>query len=98
MDEYIDDLTAGSHQSADELIRITKALGLEAARLVNKNQLTPIFDTRNKILHELDISLERDRRRRIHRGLQVMVNHTNRLLGLAEAILTAINTKLAEVS
>ena len=92
--EYLDELSGGSLQSPDELTRVAKALGLDP-KIVDKNVLTPIFRTRNKILHELDISLERDRRRRNHRGLQDMVKSANTLLGLAEAILGQVNTKLS---
>ena len=52
---------------------------------------------RNKIIHELDINLDGDRRKRNHRGLTAMKAHTNKLLELAEEILREVDEKLAKV-
>jgi hypothetical protein len=92
INDYIDSLTGGSLQSAEELIKVASALGLKVR--IDRGVLTPIFDARNKIFHELDICLDRDRRRRNHRGLQEMVRYTNTLLALAENILTEVNSRL----
>jgi len=57
IEEYIRDLTKGSLQSHRELARTAKALGLDPKELgITESALKPIFDVRNKIIHELDIN------------------------------------------
>ena len=92
MSEYLAHLTSGSLQSADELRKIASALGLTVD--IDDATFRPIFEARNQILHELDISLERDRRRRNHRALKETVRDANRLLEIAESVLGEVAQKL----
>ncbi len=94
IEEYIGELTGGSLQSAAELSRATGALALASVK-IDHSALQPIFDVRNKIIHELDINLEGDRRKRNHRALTTMKDHANKLLELAEQILREVDEKLA---
>ena len=94
IDQYIDHLTGGSLQSTDEQARTAAALALTKTK-IDHAALKPIFTIRNKILHELDINLDGDRRKRNHRGLEEMKRHTRALLEIAEAILVEVDDKLA---
>ncbi len=65
IDLYVLDLTGSSLQSADQLMRAAKALGLKPSDMdVDPTELKPIFGARNKIIHELDVNLERTATRR----------------------------------
>jgi len=93
IEEYIRELTGGSLQSASELNRVAAALGVQALRL-DQNALREIFDVRNKIIHELDINLAGDRRRRHDRGVHDMTRFTTTLITTAERVLEAVHEKL----
>lgn len=94
IEEYIRDLTGGSLQSASELNRVVSALGVQGVRL-NQTELKEIFDVRNKIIHELDINLSGDRRRRNDRGIDDMKRFAAALIRTAEQILEAVHGRLA---
>jgi hypothetical protein len=92
---YILDLTGSSLQSADEVMKAAGALGLEPRDLgVNKPTLKPIFDIRNKIIHELDINLAAPTRNRESRKRATMVRHANALLEIGEKFVDGVETKL----
>ena len=57
IDGYIYNLTGSSLQSTDELFRAAAALDLNTKHLKeNKANLKAAFDTRNNIIHELDVN------------------------------------------
>jgi hypothetical protein len=95
IEEYIAVLTGGSLQSASEPNRTASALGLTKTK-IEHSSVQPIFDVRNKVIHELDINLDGDRRKRNHRGLTAMKAHAKRLLELAEEMLAEIDEKLTK--
>lgn len=95
IEDYISHLTAGSLQSAEELAKIAASLGLKKEHVhIDHKALKPVFDVRNKIIHELDVNLDAPRRNRNVRNEPTMRKHTNILLGLAEGILDAVDKKL----
>lgn len=94
IEEYVRDLTGGSLQSPSELIRTVQALGLGGVN-IDKGRFKEIFDVRNKIIHELDINLDGDRRKRNVRGREPMMKHTNALLEIGERILSDVDKQLA---
>ena len=97
IEAYIRSLTGGSLQSADELMKVTAAFGLEPAAIgIEPEQLKGIFDIRNKIIHELDIDLEGDRRKRNLRAQQDMADGTDKLLGVGLRLLTEVDGKLGK--
>lgn len=92
IEEYIVELTGGSLQSAEALFQVAAALGLEPGKVgVNPAVLRPIFLTRNKIIHELDINLEAARRNRNIRKKAEMVGSTNELLSLSFRLLVGVD-------
>lgn len=97
IEDYIDYLTKGSLQSSEELSRVTKAFGLSPKEvIIDHAKLRPIFEARNKIIHELDIDLNAPRRKRNLRTQIKMKNHTEALLDLAENFLKTVDTKLSK--
>jgi hypothetical protein len=96
IEEYIRDLTGRSLQSAEELARTAEALGLTRVR-VDVTTFREIFDIRNKIIHELDINLEGDRRRRNLRRREPMMQHTDALLALGEDMVREVDERLGAV-
>jgi hypothetical protein len=94
IEEYIRDLTGTSLQSAPELAKTAAALGLSRTK-VDVTRFKEIFDIRNKIIHELDINLSSDRRKRNLRGRESMMKHTNALLEIGDSVLQEIDEHLA---
>ncbi|HVT43454.1 MAG TPA: hypothetical protein VMT00_03610 [Thermoanaerobaculia bacterium] len=95
IEEYILDLTGSSLQSADELFRAAKALGVKPAEVaINKDELKPIFQIRNKIIHELDINFDHVKRNRQTRSQKEMCKHANRLLEIGEKLIAAVDSRL----
>lgn len=98
IEEYIAHLTGGSLQSTDSLFEIAAALGAEpnAIGLV-PTELRPIFDTRNKIIHELDVNLSARTRARNVRARSTMIRDTERLFTLAHALISSVDSRLSAV-
>jgi hypothetical protein len=93
IEEYIRELTGASLQSASELAKAGQALGVTSVK-VDVPAFKAIFDVRNKIIHELDINLDGDRRKRNVRGRDPMMKDTNSLLDIGERILGAVDKQL----
>ncbi len=88
IEEYLDFLTRGSLQSSGELEKAVLALGLDAKKIgIDHKVLKPIFDMRNKIIHELDVNLDAPKRNRNVRKEETMRESTDRLLQIAAKIL-----------
>ena len=95
IEDYINHLTKGSLQSSQELARVSNALGLSQKEItIDHRTLKPIFETRNKIIHELDINLNAPRRNRNVRSESEMRSYTNTLLKLAENLLEGVDEKI----
>ena len=96
IEEYIRHLTGPSLQSAPELVRTVEALGLSKVK-VDVPRFRSIFEVRNKIIHELDINLDGDRRKRNLRRREQMMTDTNALLEIGEQVLTEVEERLGAV-
>lgn len=96
IEEYIRDLTGGSLQSPEELSRTAAALGLSDLSIQHA-KLKEIFEIRNKIIHELDVNLDAERRKRNLRGRETMMKHASTILELAERILKDVHRQLDAV-
>lgn len=95
IEEYINELTGGSLQSAAEVMRTTAALGLEIKKLaLDIDQLREIFKIRNKIIHELDIDLSAAKRKRKVRSQSDLLDSTESILKTTRTILIALNKKV----
>jgi len=95
IEDYINYLTKGSLQSSEELLRVAKAFGLSPKEVViDHAKLRPIFEARNKIIHELDINLNVPRRKRNLRAQSTMKDYTEALIKVGESILRVADNKL----
>jgi hypothetical protein len=97
IDEYVIELTGSSLQSPDQLVRASKALGLQPASVgVDPKELRTIFEARNKIIHELDVNLERTaaRRNQNSRRRPDLESWSSKLLEIAEQLVGGVNRKL----
>lgn len=93
--EYVDHLIGGSLQSTESLFEISAALGADPNSIgLIPDELAPIFATRNKIIHELDINLFAHLRTRNLRSQRDMIQHTNRLFNFASRLLKSVSSRL----
>ena len=91
----VDDLTAGSLQSADELYRIADYLGLKKGQFsVADSDLREVFKCRNRLIHELDIDFSQPNRNRFPRRREDMVKYARELLTVSQTILTGVDGQL----
>ena len=92
----IDDLTSGSLQSVEELLKAIAYFGLKPEHLhTEKATLQKIFECRNKIIHEMDIDFEQPNRNRFPRRKSDMVEYAAVLLSVSNSILTGVDEQLA---
>jgi hypothetical protein len=95
IEDYISYSTGGSLQSVEELFKAATALAIQSQDLgIEPKELKPIFDCRNKIIHELDINLAGKYRKRNVRSERTMIRFTNTLISVAEKLLKAVDGKL----
>lgn len=95
IEEYVDHLTGGSLQSATSLFEVAAALGAEPSSIgLVPNELQPVFETRNMIIHELDINLNSRTRTRNVRSQGQMIANTNRLFRLAVKLFESVDARL----
>jgi hypothetical protein len=90
--KLIDELRSGSLQSADELLKVANyfAISPEALKL-NTKKLKDVFKVRNKIIHEMDITLEKPNRKRTQRNCSDMIQNTNFILKTAENFIKCVD-------
>lgn len=95
IEQYILSLTGSSLQSPSELAKAAQALGVTLGDVgIDQRRLRPMFNVRNKIIHELDINLDAPIRNRESRSRDNMVSDANALLEVGEKILVAVETKI----
>jgi len=96
LERYILSLTGSSLQSAEELAKACKALGVDAAAVgVRVPDLRPVFTVRNRIIHELDIDFDTGIRNRFPRARDKMIDYSNTLLEVGEEIIKGVEGNLA---
>jgi hypothetical protein len=97
-EEYIRDLTGESLQSAEQLFRAAKALGVPERSLeVDAKRVKDIFAVRNQIIHEMDIHLDakdKQARKRRSRTIDGMNNDADCLLRVGQRVIGAVEEKL----
>lgn len=95
IDRVIADLTSGSLQSKDELLRIAACFNIPSDRLVtNHSSLSDIFTARNQVIHEMDIDFTQPRRNRRPRTKETMVKYTNEILTIASLFLGEVDERM----
>lgn len=92
---FVQDLTGGSLQSAEELDRVCEAFGIEDKDLRRDvNSLGEVFRARNQIIHELDLNPWPGGRTRRDRDIGSMTTMANQALGTAQRIVNAVSEAL----
>lgn len=95
IEDYIRELTGESLQSADEILRTTAALGLDNKALTpDIPRLKEIFQIRNKIIHELDIDLNAQKRKRKVRSQTDLLDNADFMLKTIKKLLEALDKAL----
>lgn len=93
--EFVQNLIGGSLQSIDSLFEVAAALGADPSDIgLNPSQLKPVFETRNKIIHELDINLVEKTRTRNVRSQTVMIQFTELLFDVTSRLIRSVDTRL----
>jgi hypothetical protein len=103
LEDLINDLTGSSLQSPDELERVIGFLNLDRQTIIgpgknDRQVIKAAFDTRNNIIHELDVNDEPPAVGvpfRVRRTRDEMVQQTNVIFKVAFAFLSEVNEKLA---
>jgi hypothetical protein len=103
LEDLINDLTGSSLQSPDELERVIGFLNLDRQKIIgpgknDRQVIKAAFDTRNNIIHELDVNDEPPAVGvpfRVRRTREEMVKQTNVILKVAFAFLDEVSSKLA---
>lgn len=95
LDLYIKDLTGDSLQSPDQVMKTASALGLDTGKLaIDVSKLRKVFDTRNRIIHELDIDLDGKTRKRNNRRRDPIEKDATLLLDLSSRFVDEVERKL----
>ena len=98
VEDYIRDLTGESLQSAEQVIKAVKALGLDPQTLeIDAEMLRKIFLARNQMIHDMDIDLgavKPQARKRRSRQVETMTEYSDHLLNLADRIVDEVEKKL----
>lgn len=93
-EEYVRDLTGGSLQSKDEVVRAASALGIDLQlKKPDHQQIQEVFDARNQIIHELDYlhrKQKQKQRNRRNRNRKLCLEQTERLLLLARTFVDRV--------
>lgn len=95
IEEYIKELTGDSLQSTEEILRTSKALGIDQKHLkLDIQAMREIFAIRNKIIHELDIDLNAKKRKRRVRTQQTLTDAADAILSATRSFVVALDEKL----
>lgn len=89
------ELTSGSLQSRDELLRIATIFAIEPKEIcTDLEKLKEAFDIRNQIIHEMDIDFESSSNKRRPRNHKRMCFYSNLLLEVGSKFIKAVKNKL----
>jgi hypothetical protein len=95
IENFINELTENSLQSAEELLRIGAYFNIASGDITTDvDKLKQIFRVRNQISHEMDIDFTQSNRSRRPRRRDKMISYTNDLLKIGKAFLEHVDRKL----
>jgi hypothetical protein len=95
VEQYVYSLTGDSLQSADQVLKVAAALGIDRSVLVDVTPLKKIFTTRNEIIHELDMNMDHPVRKRRVRKQADMQAATERLLKVSADFITDVDARIS---
>lgn len=97
MAQFVADLTGGSLQSTEELLRVAAAFNIKSSDICNDTRnLSLIFEARNQIAHEMDIDFRQAKRTRRPRAKELMTGFTNTLFEISANFLAHADGKLTQ--
>lgn len=92
--KLVEDLTSGSLQSGEEVMRIGSYFDIPSSKLVSDPPLLQkIFNARNQIVHEMDVDFSQVNRNRRSRSRTTIIQFTNELFRVAEALLGEVDSR-----
>jgi len=97
IESLVHDLTGRSLQSFEELQRALRHFGVSNLN-VDRAKLNGAFDTRNRIVHEMDMNLQHPTRKRRARKRDEMLRHVEVLLKTAAGVLDSVDKTLGSRS
>jgi hypothetical protein len=93
----VESLTAGSLQSKDKLFQVASYFNIPSPDLTKDIKLLEsVFETRNEIIHAMDIDFTQPKRIRRPRARDLMTDHAAELLRIAGTFLHIVDTKLQQ--
>lgn len=91
----VDDLTSGSLQSADEVMRVASYFDIPSSHLVSDVPLLQkIFKARNQIVHEMDVDFGAPNRSRRSRTRADITLYTNELFKISDKLLREVDARV----
>lgn len=91
----ISDLTAGSLQSKEEIMKVASFFDIPSKRISRcAGQLDDIFQARNQIVHEMDVDFGQPNRNRRPRRKGVMIDYTEEIFSLASCVLGEVSSRI----
>lgn len=93
----VDDLTSGSLQSAEEVMRVASYFDIPSHDLgIDVGFAREIFGARNQIVHEMDVHFDQVNRNRRSRNRAKVTAYTNEILRIASVLLSEVDTRAVE--
>lgn len=90
------DLTGGSLQSVEELLRVGSYFDIPSADLLkDRSKLQEVFAARNQIVHEMDVDFAQPNRNRRPRSKSAVESSTRSVLGVAGTLLGEVDNRLS---
>jgi hypothetical protein len=94
IDRYVYELTGDSLQSAEQLLKVCAALGVDSKPILGDlKTLKSIFAARNQMIHELDMNLSSPNRKRRVRGQADMQGYAERLIKISAEIVADVDSR-----
>ena len=95
--DLVRNLTSGSLQSVDELLKAASFFNIPSKSIApNPQDVKLVFAVRNEISHEMDIDFSQNNRNRRPRARDTMIRHVNQVFAVAKAFLEQTDKKLED--
>jgi hypothetical protein len=95
LDELVADLTSGSLQSTEELLRVAASFNIPSNDICRQPAyLSKIFIARNEIAHEMDVDFSQANRTRRPRAKDMMTSFTSEIFKVSASFLSEVDRKL----
>jgi hypothetical protein len=96
VENLVFDLTSGSLQSHEELLKVASYFDVPTKEIVDDvNSLRDVFQARNQIIHEMDVDFTQKNRNRRPRAKTGMIKSTNKIFAVSANLLAAVDRRIA---